>query len=48
MQGVDLLHFVAGLTLALIVIRGGQAIAEHYFPDSGAVTTARFVYGGPS
>jgi hypothetical protein len=47
-HGVDLLHFIAGLTLALLVIRGGQAIVEHYFPDSGFVPVERFVYGGPS
>lgn len=48
MQGVDLLHTAAILTLTLIVIRGAQAIGEHYFGNSGAVTAARFIYGGPS
>jgi hypothetical protein len=48
MQGVDVLHFVAAMTLALFVVRGLQAIGEHYFPSSGAVTAARYVYGGPS
>lgn len=47
-HGIDVLHFVAALTLALLVIRGGQALVEHYFPDSGLVSAERFVYGGPS
>ena len=36
------------LTLAFLVIRGLQALQEHYFPGSGSVTVARFLYGGPS
>lgn len=47
MQGVDIAHAVAVLTLAFVAIRGGQAVLEHYFPSSGAVTAARFIYGGP-
>lgn len=48
MHGIDVLHFVAGLTLALLLIRGGQALVEHYFPDTGLVAAERFIYGGPS
>jgi hypothetical protein len=47
MQGIDVLHSVAVLTLALVFVRGAQALAEHYFPGSGANTAARFIYGGP-
>jgi hypothetical protein len=47
-QGIDVLHFIAAWTLALLFIRGAQALSEHYFPGSGANTTARFLYGGPS
>lgn len=47
MQGVDIAHAVAVITLAFLGIRGGQALLEHYFPESGAVTAARFIYGGP-
>lgn len=47
MHGVDVLHAVATVTLALLVIRGGQALVEHYFPDSGLVPAERFIYGGP-
>lgn len=43
-----MLHFIAGLTLALLVIRGAQALTEHYFPGSGLVPAERFIYGGPS
>lgn len=46
-QGIDIAHEIAVLTLAFLVIRGGQALLEHYFPSSGAVPTARFLYGGP-
>ena len=48
MQGVDVLHLIAGLTLAFLFIRGAQALSEHYFPGSGANSAARFLYGGPS
>lgn len=47
MQGVDIAHGVAVLTLVLLFVRGGQALLEHYFPNSGSVTAARFIYGGP-
>jgi hypothetical protein len=48
MQGIDVLHSVAALTLAFLFIRGAQALSEHYFPASGANYAARFIYGGPS
>jgi hypothetical protein len=48
MQGIDVLHAIAVLTLALLFVRGAQALMEHYFPDSGANFTARFLFGGPS
>lgn len=47
MHSVDVVHAAAVLTVALLVIRGLQALAEHYFPDSEAVAAARFIYGGP-
>ena len=46
-QSVDVIHAAAVLTVALLVIRGLQAIAEHYFPESEAVAAARFIHGGP-
>lgn len=48
MQGIDVLHTIAAMTLAFLFIRGAQALGEHYFPGSGANDTARFLYGGPS
>jgi hypothetical protein len=47
-QGIDVVHTIAVLTLAFLFIRGAQALMEHYFPDSGANYTARFLFGGPS
>lgn len=47
MHSVDVIHAAAVLTVALLVIRGLQAVAEHYFPDSEGVVAARFIYGGP-
>jgi len=47
MHSVDVIHAAATLTVALLVIRGLQAIAEHYFPQAEAVAAARFIYGGP-
>lgn len=47
MHSVDVVHAAAVLTVALLVIRGVQAIMEHYFPDSEAAAAARFIYGGP-
>jgi hypothetical protein len=46
-HSVDVVHAAAVLTVALLVIRGLQAIAEHYFPSSEGVAAARFIYGGP-
>lgn len=47
MQAVDVLHAAAVTTVALLVIRGFQAMIEHYFPDTEAAAAARFIYGGP-
>lgn len=47
MHSVDVLHAAAVLTVALLVVRGFQAIAEHYFPSSEGVAAARFIFGGP-
>lgn len=46
-QGVDVLHLVAGVTLAFLFIRGLQLLTEHYAPGSGAVQAERFLYGAP-
>jgi hypothetical protein len=46
--GIDVLHTAAAVTLALILIRGIQAILEHMAPNSGLVTAGRFVWGGPN
>lgn len=47
MHSVDVIHAAAVLTVALLVIRALQALAEHYFPGSEGVAAARFIYGGP-
>lgn len=47
MHSVDVIHAAAVLTIAFLVVRGLQAFAEHYFPNSEAVAAARFIYGGP-
>lgn len=47
MHSVDVIHAAAVLTIALLVVRGVQALAEHYFPNSEATAAARFIYGGP-
>ncbi len=47
MQAIDVLHEVAALTIALLAIRGLQAIVEHFFPSSEAAAVGRFIYGGP-
>jgi hypothetical protein len=47
MHSLDVIHAAATVTVALLVIRGVQAIAEHYFPNAEAVAAARFIYGGP-
>lgn len=48
MHGIDVVHSLAALTLALLFARGIQVLTEHYFPDSGAVMAERFLWGGPS
>ena len=47
MHSVDVIHVAATLTIALVAIRGAQALLEHFFPESEAAAAARFVYGGP-
>lgn len=47
-HGVDVLHFIAAMALALFFIRFGQALGAHYFPDSDANDAARYLFGGPS
>lgn len=47
MHSVDVLHEIAALLVALFVIRGIQAIGEHYFPGSDPVAVGRFLVGGP-
>ena len=47
-HGVDVIHSLAVITLALLFARGIQVLTEHYFPDSGAVMAERFLWGGPS
>lgn len=47
MHSVDVVHAAAVLTIALLVVRGVQAVVEHYFPNSEAAAAARFIYGGP-
>ena len=46
-QGVDVLHLMAGVTLAFLFIRGLQLLTEHYAPDSGAAKVETFLYGRP-
>lgn len=48
MHGVDVIHSLAVITLALLFARGIQVLTEHYFPDSGAVMAERFIWGGPN
>lgn len=47
MHAVDVIHAVATITIGLLTIRGLQAVAEHYFPQSEGTAAARFIYGGP-
>lgn len=47
MHSVDVVHAAAVLTVALLAIRGAQALTEHYFPQSDAAAAARFIFGGP-
>lgn len=48
MQGVDVLHVVAAITVGFLFIRGVQLLTEHYFPGSGACQAERFLWGGPN
>jgi hypothetical protein len=45
--GVDVVHEIAVLAIAFLVIRGAQALAEHYFPSAEPTAVARFLFGGP-
>lgn len=47
MHAIDVLHVVAAIGVGFLAIRGGQAIAEHYFPNTEGVAAARFLFGGP-
>lgn len=47
MESLNLLYGVGLVLASLAVLRGGQAIAEHYFPNSEGVVAARFILGGP-
>lgn len=44
---IDVVHEVAVLALAFTFIRGLQAMAEHYFPNSDPAAVARYLFGGP-
>jgi hypothetical protein len=47
MESYDVVHVVAALTIGLVVVRGIQAAAEHYFPNTEPVSVLRFIFGGP-
>ena len=47
MQGIDVVHTIATLTIAFLFIRGIQLLTEHYFPNSGAAQAEAFLYGKP-
>lgn len=48
MHSIDVVHEIAALTIAFVVIRALQALAEHYFPGSEPTAVGRFIFGGPS
>lgn len=48
MHGVDVLHEIAAISIALFVIRGLQALGEHYFPGTQPTAVGRYLFGGPS
>lgn len=47
MHSIDVVHEIAALTIALVVVRGIQSLVEHYFPNSEPAAVSRFIYGGP-
>lgn len=47
MQTFDVAHGIAVVLVAMLVLHGLQAIAEHYFPNTEAVAAGRFIVGGP-
>lgn len=48
MHSIDVVHEIAAITIAFIVIRAFQSLIEHYFPGSNPAAVGRFIYGGPS
>lgn len=51
MAGVEtynVVHTIAILAFAFLVIRAIQATTEHYFPGSEPGVVMRFLFGGPS
>jgi hypothetical protein len=46
-QGIDVVHTIAALTLAFLFIRGLQLLTEHYFPGSGPAQVETFLFGRP-
>jgi hypothetical protein len=48
MESINLAYGAALVLASLAALRGAQAIAEHYFPNSEGVVVARFILGGPS
>lgn len=47
MESLNLAYGAALVLASLAVLRGVQAIAEHYFPNTEGVVAARFILGGP-
>lgn len=47
MHAFDVAHAVAAITIGLVVVRGLQAVSEHYFPNTEPVAVLRFIFGGP-
>ena len=47
MHAIDVLHEIAALAIAFFVIRAGQALVEHYFPQSEPAAVGRYLFGGP-
>lgn len=47
MESINLVYGAGLVLAALAVLRGVQAISEHYFPNSEGVVAARFILGGP-
>lgn len=47
MGTVDGLHTVAFILIGMTLLRGIQALAEHYAPSAEPVVALRFILGGP-